>query len=70
MDDNDNEGQSRFSLEGTSTRMVCEECGYKWRLEENAEEVDEEEGTVYYDANERTEDPVCPICGCSDVLPL
>ncbi len=66
----EDDGEETYSMDSAATRLVCEECGYKWRVEAPDEEVDEEDNTVSYDTDSNSETPACPMCGCSNVISL
>lgn len=59
-----------YALGSAAARYRCEDCGYKWQVRGFNEETDEEESTVYTDGNTDLEPTTCPLCGCSDILPL
>lgn len=49
-------------LEDENVILACEDCDYRWKLEQDDEEEEED-----YIASE---DTICPMCGSSNVVEI
>lgn len=58
-DEYEGEDDEFLDEDGDSVILACEDCDYRWRLENEAYEDED-----YFD------DMICPMCGSSDVVEI